>query len=292
MGQNPNQEIIEANKFVLAISSPVFETMFFGSMEEDKNTFTTVVDIQPDIFREFVKYLYTDEVEFFDLEFAMSLWYCGNKYMVPNFVKKCSNYLKSVLQANNVGKILEFSQLMNDCPTLTDACLNLIRKNIETVMLSPSWIEINQETLFSVLDLDPLNVTSEVKLFEGLECWMKAKCECLSVNPANLKIKMGDIINKAFSKIRFLLMTPMEFAKGPARSLFMDQTDIFLLLKRISSQDPDDVIPAHFSDICETRTQINFEATPTFEEFFIFEDELKMNSSFIKKSRKGKQFIF
>lgn len=49
VGSEPNQQVFEAHKLFLAMSSPVFEAMFFGGIPE--NNPIAILDVQPDAFK-------------------------------------------------------------------------------------------------------------------------------------------------------------------------------------------------------------------------------------------------
>lgn len=50
VGIEPHQQIFLAHKLFLAMSSPVFEAMFYGGMAEKKDPIA-ILDVQPDAFR-------------------------------------------------------------------------------------------------------------------------------------------------------------------------------------------------------------------------------------------------
>lgn len=60
VGIKPHQQIIRSHKLFLAKSSPVFEAMFFGEMAE-KNSIS-IQDVQPEVFKDLLKYIYTDKI--------------------------------------------------------------------------------------------------------------------------------------------------------------------------------------------------------------------------------------
>lgn len=49
VGTEPNQQVLEGHKLFLAMSSPVFEAMFFGGMAEKDPI--AILDVQPDAFK-------------------------------------------------------------------------------------------------------------------------------------------------------------------------------------------------------------------------------------------------
>lgn len=53
VGQESNQELFNGHKLILAMSSPVFEAMFYGSMSE-KNYPISIKDVQPKAFKVFL----------------------------------------------------------------------------------------------------------------------------------------------------------------------------------------------------------------------------------------------
>lgn len=50
VGQEAHQEVVEGHKIFLAMSSPVFQAMFFGGMAE-KNEPIPIKDVQPKAFK-------------------------------------------------------------------------------------------------------------------------------------------------------------------------------------------------------------------------------------------------
>lgn len=49
VGIDPHQQVLEGHKLFLAMSSPVFEAMFFGGMAEKDPI--SIQDVQPDAFK-------------------------------------------------------------------------------------------------------------------------------------------------------------------------------------------------------------------------------------------------
>lgn len=51
VGSESNQVEIQAHKLVLAMTSPVFEAMFFGGLSDLNNLTIPIPDVQPEAFR-------------------------------------------------------------------------------------------------------------------------------------------------------------------------------------------------------------------------------------------------
>jgi len=57
------EELIKAHSQVLAAHSEVFERQFFGGLEESVSKEAVIEDVEPKIFRAFLKVLYTDDMD-------------------------------------------------------------------------------------------------------------------------------------------------------------------------------------------------------------------------------------
>ena len=123
-----SKKVIPAHKFVLAISSPVFYTMFYGQMAETTDSIE-VPDCDYESLLEMFRYLYSDKVNLSGSN-VMQVLYLANKYMVPSLAEKCAKYLRRNLQASNVFSILPHAQNFAD-KDLKDRCWKVIEKQTE-----------------------------------------------------------------------------------------------------------------------------------------------------------------
>ena len=60
-GESESKQVIPAHKFVLSISSPVFEAMFYGELAETTDSIE-LPDCEYDSLLELFRYMYSDEV--------------------------------------------------------------------------------------------------------------------------------------------------------------------------------------------------------------------------------------
>lgn len=102
-------KVIPAHKFVLSISSPVFQAMFRGNMAESVSNLIELPDCDYESLLEFFRYLYSDEAYLSGTN-VLQVLYLANKYIVPSLVDKCTEYLQKSLNANNVLCILPHAQ--------------------------------------------------------------------------------------------------------------------------------------------------------------------------------------
>jgi len=231
VGQEPQQRTLKGHKLFLAMSSPVFEAMFFGSMAE-KNDPIPIKDAQPEAFKALLEYIYTDKVELSSFELACELCYCAKKYMLPSLVEVCTKYLWSDLSPKKACRAYEFAKLFEE-PVLLDKCLQIIRTKTSEVLREPTWEEIELGTLLKVLDQDDLDI-KEVELFIAVERWAKAECRRKSLDSTDKK-SLRSVIGNALSKIRFLSLSNKEFAESVGMSPLLIQDESFAILMNICS---------------------------------------------------------
>ena len=107
-GESESKQVIPAHKFVLSISSPVFEAMFYGELAETTDSIE-LPDCEYDSLLELFRYMYSDEVNLSGSN-VMGVLYLAKKYMVPSLADKCTEYLQDNLHPSNVFSILLSAQ--------------------------------------------------------------------------------------------------------------------------------------------------------------------------------------
>lgn len=256
VGQEPHQQIVEGHKVFLAMSSPVFEAMFYGTMAE-KSDPIPIRDVQPEAFKALMEYIYTDRVDLGSFELACELCYCAKKYMLPFLVEECTKFLWSDLSLKKACRAYEFAKLFEE-PVLMEKCLQIICSKTDEILRESSWDEVEQGTILTILDQEELQISSEIDLFNALERWAKAECNRKSVDPSDSKA-MRSVIGNALTKIRFLTLTPQEFAEGPGKSPLLMQQEAFAILMNISSNKSELSMPEGFSDNSNTRSKMKIQ---------------------------------
>ena len=107
-GESESKQVIPAHKFVLSISSPVFEAMFYGELAETADSIE-LPDCEYDSLLELFRYMYSDEVNLSGSN-VMGVLYLAKKYMVPSLADDCMEYLQDNLDPSNVFSILPSAQ--------------------------------------------------------------------------------------------------------------------------------------------------------------------------------------
>lgn len=288
VGSENNQQTLACHKIILAMASPVFETMFFGSFNSgSKDDPILISDVQADAFKALLEYMYTDKININNVDKAFDLCYAAKKYMLPYVVDNCTKFLWSVLCPKNACRAYEFAKLFEE-PSLQEKCLQIICTKTMDVINDISFEEVELSTIITILDQDALNVDNELNLFIAINRYAEKQglrhdnTENPDQNqneeqeqpeeqePMNLEAgpsnrpdpppqpappapappgpqqpqqRVQDIptIRDAVKKIRFLTLTPQQFAEGPARTNLLSQAEAFAILMNIST--PNSVYP-------------------------------------------------
>ncbi|XP_078360743.1 BTB/POZ domain-containing protein 6-like [Oculina patagonica] len=207
-GENESiKQVIPAHKFVLSISSPVFEAMFYGEVAETRDSIE-LPDCEYESMLELFRYMYSDEV-ILNGNNVMGVLYLAKKYIVPSLADKCMAFLQDNLDPSNVFNILPHAQKYEE-KNLVDKCWEVIDGQAEEAVKSDGFLTIERCLLEEVVERDALNI-EEVELFKAVNLWATKKCEeqGLSTDGSEKRRILGERIVK---EIRFPVMTQQEFA--------------------------------------------------------------------------------
>ncbi|KAF0906406.1 hypothetical protein E2562_009757 [Oryza meyeriana var. granulata] len=117
-------EAFAAHKIVLAMRSPVFQAQLCGQMMEAMMSCVTIKDVQPDVFRGLLHFIYTDSLpDMGDLEGddnSEMIWHllvAADKYAMDRLKLLCQNILGKRLDVENVATTLALAD-QNNCSKL------------------------------------------------------------------------------------------------------------------------------------------------------------------------------
>ena len=249
VGIAPNMKIFHCHKLLLAMASPVFEAMFFGGLAETRREIK-IPDVQPEAFSALLSYIYTDKVQLCNFELVCDICYAANKYMLPDLVEECTQYLWRDVNHKNACRALEFARLFEE-PVLLEKALHVITHQTLDIVEENSWEDVDKSTLVTVLSKDYLAAPESI-LFDAMDRWASRECERRGVK------KNGDnkrlVLNEAVYLIRYLSLSAAEFAAGPAQSGILLQQESFSILMNISCPGSWE-LPEHMAKIAEPRRE-------------------------------------
>lgn len=198
----PGRTPVEAHKYVLISSSPVFYAMFIGPCSAETGHLVNTPDIDVETFNQFLQYLYCDKL-IVDGNNVLAILYLAKKYCVQKLITQCLNVLKKDLSHHNVCTVMECAHRYG-YDNMMSECIRVIQQDPATVFGDEDFFELCADCLARIIKDDELPIEEE-KLFKIIWEYGKKKCETRKVEPssANIKTVLGDVIHH----IRFPLMS-------------------------------------------------------------------------------------
>ena len=236
-GESESRQVIPAHKFVLSISSPVFEAMFYGELAETTDSIE-LPDCEYDSLLELFRYMYSDEVNLSGSN-VMGVLYLAKKYMVPSLAAKCTDYLQDNLDPSNVFSILPSAQKYEE-KNLADRCWKVIDEQTEEAVKADSFATIELSLLEAIVIRDTLTI-EEIELFKAVDLWATKECERqrLMVDGGQKRRVLGENVVKA---LRFPTMEQEDFASVVLDSKILTSDEIVSIIKCLSSVSNSSVI--------------------------------------------------
>ena len=229
-GKSESKQAIPAHKFVLSISSPVFEAMFYGELAETRDSIE-LPDCEYESLLELFRYMYSDEVNLSGSN-VMGVLYLAKKYMVPSLADRCTEYLLNSLEPSNVFSILPSAQKYEE-KNLVDRCWKVIDKQAEEALKSDDFPLIERSLLKEVVKRDTLTI-EEIELFKAVDLWATKECERQGL-AADGAIKRRILGEKIIKGIRFPTMKLEDFSSAVLDSDILTKKEIVSIIKCFGS---------------------------------------------------------
>jgi speckle-type POZ protein len=142
-----------AHKNILASRSKYFAAMFQHPMKEQSTNQVKIEDIEPEVFQELLRFIYTGRVPLDKLQtMAASLFISADKYLLDQLKMKCENYLLHHMSAENCVILLLHGDLNNPAEYLKKAA-KFFRRNPSQVMATDKWEKMKQENAAVLFDI-------------------------------------------------------------------------------------------------------------------------------------------
>ena len=227
----PNKQTIPAHKYVLAISSPVFFAMFYGDLAEKGETID-ITDCDSEVFLQFLRFVYYDDVNFRDVNSAIQVWYLADKYDIPSLSRECVNFIEVSMDPLDAFDIIPHARRLNH-HDLEKICWEVIDYNAQQIATADSFLEHRQEFLLPFVQRSSLCI-DEVILFKALDRWAARRCDeaGMTVDGASKRSVLGEEVLK---NVRFSLMSPQDFSCVVLTTAILFTTEVIDVFKQFSS---------------------------------------------------------
>ncbi|KAF3853587.1 hypothetical protein F7725_014275 [Dissostichus mawsoni] len=127
----------QAHKAILAARSPVFSAMFEHEMEESKKNRVEINDVEPEVFKEMMCFIYTDKAPNLD-KMADDLLAAADKYALERLKVMCEDALCTSLSVENAAEILILADL-HSADQLKTQAVDFINYHAAEVMETAGW---------------------------------------------------------------------------------------------------------------------------------------------------------
>jgi speckle-type POZ protein len=127
--------------------------MFQNPTKEKLTNQIEIEDIEPEVFQELLRFIYTGRVQFDKLELmAAGLFIAADKYLLDELKMKCENYMLHHMSPNNCVVLLLHGDLLNPAEPLKEA-VKFLRRFPSQVTATDGWKKIKQENPFLLCDI-------------------------------------------------------------------------------------------------------------------------------------------
>ncbi|NXI22867.1 SPOP protein, partial [Sterrhoptilus dennistouni] len=127
----------KGHKAILAARSPVFSAMFEHEMEESKKNRVEINDVEPEVFKEMMCFIYTGKAPNLD-KMADDLLAAADKYALERLKVMCEDALCSNLSVDNAAEILILADL-HSADQLKTQAVDFINYHASDVMETSGW---------------------------------------------------------------------------------------------------------------------------------------------------------
>jgi thiol-disulfide isomerase/thioredoxin len=142
-----------AHKAILAVRSPVFARMFMHNMQESVTNTVNLPDIEPDVLKELLIYIYTTESPNIK-KHAPSLLCLAEKYQLEHLKVLCERRLSYDLEVDSVARVLILADAC-DAEKLKQNALLYISEHGDEVKKTEDWNDVkkNPDLMDNLLDV-------------------------------------------------------------------------------------------------------------------------------------------
>ncbi|KAL0811182.1 hypothetical protein ABMA28_009613 [Loxostege sticticalis] len=232
---------VKGHKLILSVASPVLQGMLKEVSENHPKI--TITDTEPEVFQAILKYIYTDAVDV-NGKIVYDVATAAKSYQIPGLLKACLDRITA--DDLTPKKILEAYSLVlhtTDCD-LKKKCEEIIKTKTKEVLADSSFVEACLDVVEAVLSMENLEIDSELDLLKAVDRYAKHDPSCDETS-----------IRNVLAKIRFLSVTPEDFAKALSTTSVLAASDALAILAHLVFDKSEVPMPPGFSQRREGRNK-------------------------------------
>ncbi|EAY93352.1 hypothetical protein OsI_15151 [Oryza sativa Indica Group] len=143
------EDTFAAHKIVLAMRSPVFKAELFGPMREAGAQVLPIKDMQPDVFKALLHFIYTDSLSIIDDlvgddrgEMIRHLLMAADRYAMERLKLICESDLCENLNVQTVAATLALAD-QHHCASLRDACIQFMSSSsMDDIVATQGFVDL------------------------------------------------------------------------------------------------------------------------------------------------------
>jgi len=218
---------IAAHKLLLAISSSVFEGLFFGPLSDKNLREVKVDDVKPSGFRRLIHFIYNSKCLSWKIDDPEEWWHileAANKYLNTRLVEQIERRLRDLAKRDaSKGVVLRHLNMAVRCgfdsavkTVLTDF---VVKNTSRLISAEEDWLQLDEAAMLKIYNQDFLAAT-EGELYQGAKQW------CLR-NSSSEAEALKLFLDKFVQKIVPEYMSQRDFLTYVACDSFLAQVDVF-----------------------------------------------------------------
>ena len=126
-------------------------------MEEQSTKRVNIEDINPEVFQDLLRFIYTGRVSTATMEtMAAGLYIAADKYLMDKLKIKCENYLLCHMSPDNCIELLLNFHLLNSAEQLKKEVAKSFRRFPLQVMATSQWEQVKQENPVALVDIQKI----------------------------------------------------------------------------------------------------------------------------------------
>ncbi|XP_059488708.1 TD and POZ domain-containing protein 1-like isoform X2 [Neocloeon triangulifer] len=182
-----SERVVRCHKFILCISSKVFQAMFRGDFSEaGKGPADEILidDTNPDVFEEAMRFVYTfgQKKSFENIPKTAEMYVFADKWQFTSLKEAADSFLISMkLTLENVAFMYGIFKMINHKVGMQN-CMRMILANTLNFLESEQWKTASLDLVDAVLIQDYLSIASECDLLKGLIEWGAANVPPTELN--------------------------------------------------------------------------------------------------------------
>lgn len=119
-------------------------------MKEASNNEIEIPETSTEVFQNLINFIYTDDVQFQDINMVVNLLIEANKYNLLRLRNICEWQLAKIIDADNVIDLLHLSDI-HEASELRGICLDFAVENFDTVTKKKDFKKLSKNTIVELL---------------------------------------------------------------------------------------------------------------------------------------------